>query len=166
MISEIVGLNVDDVDLDRGRSIRVLAKGRKLRSIPLWKSTAALLKSWLERRAAGPRDPVFPNRRGERMSRSGIEKRLRVAVRSSAVKCPSLARRRISPHTLRHTTAMHLLQAGVDLSPVNGRTGEPLSVGNHSSGADLQADDGASLSRSARSSRVRKPLSVAGFFRT
>ena len=117
-VSEIIGLNVDDVDLDRGRSIRVLAKGRKLRSIPLWKSTAVLLKSWLERRVAGSRDPVFPNRRGERMTRSGVEKRLRVAIRSSTAKCPSLARRRISPHTLRHTTAMHLLQAGVDLSSI------------------------------------------------
>jgi integrase/recombinase XerD len=118
-VSEIVGLNVDDVDLDCGRSIRVLAKGRKLRSIPLWKSTAALLKSWLKgRAAAGPSDPVFPNRRGQRMTRSGVQKRLRVAVRSSAAKCPSLASKRVSPHTIRHTTAMHLLQAGGDLSSI------------------------------------------------
>jgi integrase/recombinase XerD len=78
---EIDGLNVDDVDLDRGRSIRVLSKGRTLRSIPRWKSAAALLKSWLERRAAGPRDPVFPNRRrDERITRSGVEKRLASTV--------------------------------------------------------------------------------------
>jgi site-specific recombinase XerD len=96
----------------------VLGKGRKLRSIPLWKSTAAVLKAWLDRRAGGPRDPVFPNRRGQRLTRSGVEKRLRGAVGSAASVCTSLAGRRISPHTLRHTTAMHLLQAGVDLTSI------------------------------------------------
>lgn len=117
-VSEIVGLNVEDVHLAHGRFIRVVAKGRKLRSIPLWKTTAALLKSWLARRAGGSSDPVFPNRRGQRMTRSGVEKRLRAAVRSSSARCPSLTGRRISPHTLRHTTAMHLLQAGVDISSI------------------------------------------------
>ncbi len=117
-VSELVLLNVEDVDFERGRSIRVLGKGRKLRSIPLWKGTAAVLKAWLERRAAGPRDPVFPNRQGVRMTRSGIEKRLHAAVRKATATCPSLGGKRISPHTVRHTTAMHLLQAGVDLTSI------------------------------------------------
>lgn len=117
-VSELISLNVEDVELKHGRSIRVLGKGRKLRSIPLWKSTASVLNSWLKRCAGGPPDPVFPNRQGQRMTRSGVEKRLRAAVQSAASTCSSLAGRRISPHTLRHTTAMHLLQAGVDLTSI------------------------------------------------
>jgi site-specific recombinase XerD len=80
---------------EKGKSIRVLGKGRKLRF-----------------------DPVFPNRRGLRMTRSGIEKRLHRVVRRAAATCPSLNGRKISPHTLRHTTAMHLLQAGVDVNSI------------------------------------------------
>jgi len=117
-VSELVGLNVEDVDPERGRWIRVLGKGRKLRQVPLWKSTAKVLRQWLDRCGGSPRDPVFPNRRGQRLTRSGVEKRLRAAVRRASLKCPQLANRRVSPHTLRHTTAMHLLQAGVDLNSI------------------------------------------------
>jgi integrase/recombinase XerD len=117
-VSELVALNVEDVELEKGKAIRVLGKGRKLRSIPVWKTTAALLKSWITSRAAAPRDPVFPNRQGQRMTRSGVEKRLHATVRRATATCPSLKSRKISPHTLRHTTAMHLLQAGVDLNSI------------------------------------------------
>jgi integrase/recombinase XerD len=118
-VSELVSLNIEDVEVAKGRWIRVLGKGRKLRSIPLWKSTAALLQSWIKNRAGAlPGDPVFPNRRGQRMTRSGIEKRLHAVVRRAAATCPSLMGRKISPHTLRHTTAMHLLQAGVDVNSI------------------------------------------------
>ena len=61
---------------------------------------------------------MFPNRSGQRLSRSGVEYRLRKALRKAAERCPSLASRRISPHTLRHTTAMHLLQSGVDITVI------------------------------------------------
>ena len=117
-VSEIVAFNVDDVELDRGRWIRIHGKGRKQRQVPLWKSTAILLTDWLARCGGTPNDPVFPNRGGQRLTRSGIEKRLRVAVKTASKTCPSLANRKVSPHTLRHTTAMHLLQAGVDLSSI------------------------------------------------
>lgn len=117
-VSEIVALNVEHVELERGRWVLIHGKGRKQRQVPLWKSTTVLLKQWLARRGGTPNDPVFPNRRGQRLTRSGIEKRLRVAVNAASRTCPSLANRRISPHTLRHTTAMHLLQAGVDLSSI------------------------------------------------
>src|SRR5207247_4118014 len=62
--------------------------------------------------------PVFPNRSGARLSRSGVEHRLDVALTTAAKRCPSLAGRQISPHTLRHTTAMHLLQSGVDITVI------------------------------------------------
>jgi site-specific recombinase XerD len=115
-VSEVVGLKLEDVELVHGAHIRILGKGRKLRQVPLWKGTAALVRTWLARTGAHPHDPLFPNRWGRPMTRSAVEKRLRLAVRAAVAGCPSLAGRRISPHTLRHTTAMHMLQAGVDVS--------------------------------------------------
>jgi integrase/recombinase XerD len=115
-VSELVGLKVGDVEFVRGSSVRILGKGRKLRQVPLWKNTAALLRGWLGHISNRPADPVFPNRWGRPMTRSAVEKRLRVIVEAASTTCPSLAGRRISPHTLRHTTAMHMLQAGVDVT--------------------------------------------------
>jgi site-specific recombinase XerD len=117
-VSELVGLRVQDVELDRAPSVRIMGKGRKLRQVPLWKSTATTLRQWIKRRDAGPTEPVFPNRRGEAMTRSNVEKRMKIALRVAAKRCPSLGSRRASPHTLRHTTAMHLLQSGVDLATI------------------------------------------------
>ena len=115
-VSELVGLKVEDVELVQGAHIRILGKGRKLRQVPLWKGTAALVRSWLDRTGKHPHDPLFPNRWSRPMSRSAVEKRLRLAAVAATTTCPSLAGRRISPHTLRHTTAMHMLQAGVDVT--------------------------------------------------
>lgn len=84
----------------------ILGKWRKLRQVPLWKSTAIVLKHWFARRRGEPHGPVFPDRRGERLTRSGIEKRLGAAVREASAKCPSLVDRKVSPHALRHTTAI------------------------------------------------------------
>ena len=117
-VSEIIGLRVADVLLDRASALCLHGKGRKERVVPLWKSTAANLRSWLPRIDRSPEAPVFPNRAGNRLSRSGVEHRLRVALRKASEQCPSLAARRISPHTLRHTTAMHLLQSGVDITVI------------------------------------------------
>lgn len=117
-VSELVNLNVEDVEVERAPSVRIMGKGRKLRQIPLWKSTAALLRGWIRRCAGTGTSPVFPNRHGGRMTRSNVEKRLKLAVRVAAQRCPSLASRKISPHTLRHTTAMHLLQSNVDLATI------------------------------------------------
>jgi integrase/recombinase XerD len=117
-VSEAIALRVGDVLLDRAAALRVHGKGRKERVVPLWKSTATQLRSWLIRLSPSPDAPVFPNRAGRPLSRSGVENRLRVAVASASTTCPSLTKRRISPHTLRHTTAMHLLQAGVDITTI------------------------------------------------
>jgi len=115
-VSEIIAVRVGDMALDGHASIHLHGKGRKDRAVPLWKSTVKRLKEWLARIDGGVGAPLFPNGRGRPLSRSGVEARLRTAVAAAAARCPSLANRRISPHTLRHTTAMHLLQSGVDLS--------------------------------------------------
>lgn len=117
-VSELVGLRIADVLLDRASALHLHGKGRKERVVPLWKSTAAQLRHWLPRIDRSPDAPVFPNRAGKPLSRSGVEQRLRVAVTKASERCPSLAAHQISPHTLRHTTAMHLLQSGVDITVI------------------------------------------------
>jgi integrase/recombinase XerD len=117
-VSELTGLRVADLLLDRAAALHLHGKGRKERVVPLWKRTASQLRGWLPRIDQSPDAPVFPNRAGKPMTRSGIEQRLRVAISKASARCPSLAARRISPHTLRHTTAMHLLQSGVDITVI------------------------------------------------
>jgi len=118
-VSEVTGLRRTDVELDGARCVHIRGKGRKQRVVPLWSSTVARLKEWIARMEQGPEAPLFPNRDGRAMSRSGVAKRLRRAVVEAAKVCPSLlVGRRISPHTLRHTTAMHLLQSGVDMTVI------------------------------------------------
>jgi integrase/recombinase XerD len=116
-VSEVIGLTVGDVDLDRGCCVRVRGKGRKERSIPLWKRTATCLRGWVRQQPSAT-SPIFPNRAGQFLTRSGVEQRLRRAVIAAGKRCPSMVSKRISPHTFRHTTAMHLLQSGVDLSVI------------------------------------------------
>lgn len=117
-VSEAIDLRVADLVSGREATLHLRGKGRKERRVPLWKSTARLLVSWLATRPVAPEAPLFPNRDGERMTRSGVAYRLGLAVEHSAQTCPSLRNRRISPHTIRHTTAMHLLQAGVDVTVI------------------------------------------------
>ena len=101
-VSEVTALRVADVLTDRGSALHLHGKGRKERVVPLWKTTAAQLRAWLPHIDSSPVAPVFPNRSGARMSRSGVEHRLGVALATASERCPSLAGRRISPHTLRH----------------------------------------------------------------
>jgi integrase/recombinase XerD len=117
-VSEAIGLRRSDVELASSRTVRIEGKGRKQRVIPLWPSTAARLREWLPRIGPDPRSPLFPNAHGRPLSRSGVEDRLRKAVRLAVARCPTLEGQRISPHTLRHTTAMHLLQSGVDITVI------------------------------------------------
>lgn len=117
-VSEITGLRVADVFTDRASALHLHGKGRKERVVPLWKTTATQLQAWMRRIDSDPHTPIFPNRAGARLSRSGVESRLAAALTIASKRCPSLAGRRISPHTLRHTTAMHLLQSGVDITVI------------------------------------------------
>lgn len=115
-VSEAVNLSRGDLQLERRCVVHIFGKGRKERQIPLWRTTATLLAGWIKEIDPGPQTPLFPNRLGQKMSRSGVEHRLKHAVTIAAQRCASLHGRRVSPHTLRHTTAMHLLQAGVDVT--------------------------------------------------
>lgn len=115
-VSEIVRVKVSDVKLNPSGTVQLMGKGRKERALPLWKSTAKALSKWIAANRLDGSSPLFPNARGTKMTRSGIEKRLRDAVCKASNTCPSLKAKRVSPHTLRHTTAMHLLQSGVDIT--------------------------------------------------
>lgn len=117
-VSEVTALRVGDVLLDRNVAILLHGKGRKERVVPLWPRTAKRLRNWLQQTDTDADGPVFPNRAGKALTRSGVRQRLQCAVDLASVRCPSLAARRVSPHTLRHTTAMHLLQSGVDVTVI------------------------------------------------
>lgn len=99
-------------------SVRLHGKGRKQRTVPLWKETIVEIRQWLEFTGLQPDQPLLPNRWKQPMTRSNVAERIARAVSTAEHDCPSLHARAISPHTLRHTTAMHLLQAGVDLSVI------------------------------------------------
>lgn len=119
-VSEVIGIKVGDVVLDASAAcVHLHGKGRKQRSVPLWRSTVKALRAWLH---VNPQfeatSPLLPNRDGQGMTRSNVAKRLLLAVSAAAVKYPRLTQQRVSPHTIRHTTAMHLLQAGVDISVI------------------------------------------------
>lgn len=117
-VSEITRMCAGDVTPRASPSVRIHGKGRKERVVPLWASTARVLATWMREERLVSDAPLFPNRQGTRMSRSGVEERLAAALATAAASCPSLNGRRVSPHTLRHTTAMHLLQSGVDLTVI------------------------------------------------
>jgi site-specific recombinase XerD len=117
-VSELTALRVRDVLLDRQAAVHLHGKGRKQRVIPLWKTTTAQLRGWLKEPDSGPHAPVFPNRTGRPLTRSGVRDRLDRAVAIAAQSCPSLHGHHVTPHTLRHSTAMHLLQSGADLATI------------------------------------------------
>ena len=117
-VSEITGLRVEHIVMSRETAVHLHGKGRKERVLPLWKSTATALRRWLDRAAMDANAAVFPSRTGAALSRSGVRERLARAVESATQRCPSLRGKRISPHTIRRSTAMHLLQSGVDISVI------------------------------------------------
>ncbi|MBA4178818.1 MAG: integrase [Leptothrix sp. (in: Bacteria)] len=118
-VSEIIGVRVVDVILDGGACVHLHGKGRKLRSIPLWKSTVLEIRAWLRLNPVLRGEaPLLPNRDGQAMCRSNVTQRLNLAVSRATAEQPSLATKRVSPHTLRHTSAMHLLQSGVPFNVI------------------------------------------------
>ena len=117
-ISELIGLNRQDVTLTRGAHVHTIGKGRKERRTPLVPATTTLLKAWLEEQDATSDDPLFPTITGKRLSRDAVERRLARHVSVAANACPSIANKRVTPHTLRHTAAMRLLLAGNDITVI------------------------------------------------
>lgn len=114
-VSEFTGIDRRDLDLSgREARIQLRGKGRKHRAVVLPPRATAVVRAWEAQLAAGV-TPLFPNRSGERMTRSGAADRLRRAVLRAAGRCRSLRGKRVSPHVLRHSMAMHLLENGVSL---------------------------------------------------
>ncbi len=118
-VSELIGLRVNDLTLHPHASILIHGKGRRQRCLPLWKETTSTLRAWLTVRGNAAVPELFFNARGEPMTRSGFEYILHKHVRTAATSCPSLSAKRISPHVLRHTCALTVLQATKDLRKVS-----------------------------------------------
>lgn len=118
-VSEIIGVRVTDVIMDGAACVHLRGKGRKQRSIPLWKSTVREIRAWLKHNPTLGNDAILlPNRDGHMMTRDNVTKRLDIAVVRAAKVFPNLTKRHISPHTIRHTTAMNMLQSGVTFSVI------------------------------------------------
>ena len=118
-VSELVGLQLADIVLHQQASILIHGKGRRERCLPLWKVTAAALRAWLAVRGKQQAPELFLNERGEPMSRSGFEYILDKHVQTAIKSCPALSGKRVSPHVLRHTCALTVLQATKDLRKVS-----------------------------------------------
>jgi len=113
---EAARLTVTDLDLGPSPAVKILGKGNKTRLCPLWTSTASKLRTLVAGRSG--QDPVFLNRRREGMTRFGIYALVKRCVAQAARQVPSLGTKRVSPHVIRHTTAVHLLRAGVDINTI------------------------------------------------
>lgn len=171
-VSEITGVKVGEVVLDEGAAcVHLHGKGRKQRSVPLWRSTVKAVRAWLRLNPQFDAASILlPSRSGVAMTRNNVDQRLALAVAAATDNDPDLAKRRISPHTIRHTTAMHLLQAGVDISVIALWLGHESPATTHQYvEADLAMKERA-LARlqepEARIQRYRAPDSLIEFLKT
>ena len=171
-VSEIIGVKVGDVILDDSAAcVHLHGKGRKQRSVPLWRSTVKAVRAWLRfNRQFEATSILLPSRDGTTMTRSNVTKRLMLAVRTASEHHPRLVQLHVSPHTIRHTTAMHLLQAGVDISVIALWLGhESPATTHHYVEADLTMKERA-LARlhepDVKIQRYRAPDSLINFLKT
>lgn len=118
-VSELTGLRLEDLMLQPQPSVLIHGKGRRERSLPLWKETAATLRAWLAVRGTVAAPELFVNGRREPMTRAGFEYVLEKHVRTAIARCPSLSAKRVSPHVLRHSCALTVLEATKDLRKVS-----------------------------------------------
>ena len=117
-VSELLALTYADVHLGTGPHLRAIGKGRKERVAPLTRQTVAVLRVWMREHADQPASPLFPSRHGGPLTRDGIERRLAKHVATAQRGCPTLRSKRVTMHALRHTTAMTLLNAGIDTATI------------------------------------------------
>jgi integrase/recombinase XerD len=117
-VSELIGLRREHVALGAGAHIRCEGKGRKERGTPLQREVVDVLSQWLRERPAEAASPVFPSNRGGTLSRDAVERLVARHQRTAERNCPSLKRKRVTPHVLRHTAAMQLLRHGIDRSVI------------------------------------------------
>jgi site-specific recombinase XerD len=138
-ISEALTLCPRDIRLETPAQIRLLGKGRKERICPLWLETAALLNALLKRQPRQPDEPIFLNRYGQPLGPSGARFRLQQYVRAAAKLTPRIADKRVTPHTWRHTAAVHLIAAKVDPAVIRSWLGHAgLDTTNHYAQANLE----------------------------
>lgn len=166
-VSELTGLKVENVILGRTAYVHCRGKGRKDRGTPLRREVVRVLRDWLRERRGESSAPLFPNARGLRMTRDGVAYVLAKHLGTAAKSCPSLRRKHVTPHVLRHTSAMSLLHAGIDRSVIalwlGHESAESTEVYLH---ADLKLKERA-LSRTAprhvRKGRYRPSDSLLSF---
>ena len=113
-VSEFTKLRVEDLVFGVGAHVRCQGKGRKERCTPLTRQTAAVMRAWLAENNATATDLVFPSQRGTALSRDAVERLVSKYADAATPRCPTLARKHVTPHVLRHSTAVGLLEAGVD----------------------------------------------------
>jgi integrase/recombinase XerD len=118
-VSELVGLRLDQIDRQGLATVHIIGKDRRERVLPLWKETVAAVRAWLKMRPASTAPELFLNARGQAMTRSGFEYVLAKHVATATRVATSIATKRVSPHVLRHTCAMHTLQATRDVRKVS-----------------------------------------------
>jgi integrase/recombinase XerD len=117
-VAELAGLCCQDAVLSTGPHLRCTGKGRKERATPLTASAVATLRNWLAERGGSPGDPLFPSRRGTALSTDAVEALVAKHARVAAGRCPSIAAKNVTPHVLRHTCAMALRAAGIDVATI------------------------------------------------
>jgi integrase/recombinase XerD len=117
-VSELVGLRRQDVTLGVGANVSCTGKGRKHRCTPLTPATANIIGAWLREADREPDDALFPGPRSHALTRDAVRRVIERHVATAATTCPSIAYKRVSPHVLRHTAAMQLLEAGVDTAVI------------------------------------------------
>jgi integrase/recombinase XerD len=115
---ELIGLRIRDVELGAGAHLRCRGKGRKDRATPLTTATVKTLRTWLAERAASGDDPLFATRQGKPLSHDAVQRLVAKHAATATASCPSLPDKHVTPHTLRHSTAMMLLRAGIDLTVI------------------------------------------------
>ncbi|MFQ5937095.1 MAG: tyrosine-type recombinase/integrase [Acidiferrobacterales bacterium] len=117
-VSELIGLGWQNIALDTGAHVRCQGKGRKVRCVPLRQDAISALRAWQREQHSRPEEPVLPNARGGPLSRDGVAYVVAKHVATARPHCPSLQGKRVSPHVLRHSTAMALLHSGVDCAVI------------------------------------------------
>ena len=170
-VSEIVGVRVVDVVLEGAACVHLRGKGRKQRSAPLWKTTVLEIRAWMRLNPhLRAEAALLPNRDGRAMTRCNVFQRLELAVSHAAAHLPGLAKKRVSPHTLRHTTAMHLLQSGVPFNVIALWLGHESTTTTHRYvEADLAMKEKALARLEAPDTRMRRflvPDSLMRFLQT
>jgi site-specific recombinase XerD len=156
-IQEALDLCPRAIRLESPAHVRLLGKGRKERTCPLWPETVDLLKALLKRQPRPDDQPIFINRYGRPLGAAGVRFKLNQYVEAAAKKIPTLAGKDISPHSFRHATAVHLVAAGVDVTVIRSWLGHArLETTNHYARANVETKREA-LEKIAKSSRPGKP---------